>query len=264
MRSIEDIANFRVVDVPCRHWSNKKTNETRNKVYGRAYEVVLEFKDGSSARDIATFRAKGAGRDCFELSDSTLCFKIYPELQYNTNELEYDVLRKYYALCPEHIPFAVKQHRAAVSGHNGYPVDPDIFLLEFTGETLRARCRDLDDRSEAEIAVTVQEWMCQIVTMTQKAHQVGIVWHEDFHSENITWNSRTSQWCLIDLDIDNTKPQPANFEQCWTVAARRLKKDKPHLGRAGSIMEALLVHLHNQWHPITGDGLRQKLGLVRV
>ena len=42
----------------------------------------------------------------------------------------------------------------------------------------------------------MKRWMWEMVEMSAKAYAVGMIWHHDFHENNITWNERTGE-CLM-------------------------------------------------------------------
>ena len=262
--SLTDIRQFRVTDLPCVHWQSQKVNKTRKKTYGKAYEITLHLTSGEQVRDIAEHCANGAGRDCFSLREFPLCLKMYSETTWQSNRNEYEMLKKYYHLLPEHLPCPVGWQRQEVFGQTGYLVDSDMLLVQNVGEMFERRLQLLRDSpaSDEAINMEVKKWLCELVDMSHAAFQKGIPWYVDMHMDNVTWNQRTGSWYLIDLDVESTRITHPTFEKCWHEGGKHLKMGADKYGCGGhTLIRVVNEHLLNQW-TITPDGFRAKLGFV--
>ena len=224
MADISNIVGYRIVFPGCGWWPNKKSNQSRNKVYCKQYEIELTFDNGKTFKDVMIHGAKGAGRDCYFLQETDLCLKMYPELAYTTNEKEATGSAKFQPLVPMHLPQVVRQRREEVDTHSNKKVLSDTLLVQMVGETLGTRLGKVATKTcDAALQQEMVQWLRDIAIMTENLTRVKLQWNEDFHCENIAWYEKTKTWYVIDLEHWETTTQTC--QQQWSAAGKRLLRD---------------------------------------
>ena len=266
MCDVKDVVDFFVSDGPSEHWNNKKSNKSRGKIFGKTYEVVVVLSSGKRMRDCATFVANGAGRDVFFLQELPLVLKMYSEMEYDSNEKEFGVLQRFYDRLSNHLPYPVKHKRQELIGHFNQRLQVDMLMVEKVGGPLNKRAAALNQMPEDHIQHEIRTWVCDIVELSEKCRDAGLLWYHDLHGGNIVWNDQTARWYLIDLDLTGATSYPT-FEKQWhEVAKKWLHQVAPSLGRAGYHLGHIARnYLHSSGHntpkTISADLLRGLLGL---
>lgn len=259
-----DVHAFRIVQPPAVFWQKQALNPSRKKFYAKAYEIVCTFRSGEEVRDRLVWRAKGAGRDCFVCERLPYCLKAYTEMQYNTNETDFEGARRWQPRAPQHLPRAHARQLVTMQGQSSGLQKVDALLVDYVGTTLTDTLVELcpNDTLTAVQTAQVAAHLVAIVRMTETLHGIGLVWNEDFHSGNIAWNRHVRQWYMIDLETWAENTSQATLRQEWQKAGKRLQRDTGG-GVAGTYFRSLLKHVVNT-HTVSSHELAQTLGISRA
>ena len=247
--SLRDIVRFYVTPLP-----------------GVSYEVGLVLETGHTHRDMATQRTCDSRWSCFGLQEWPLLLKMIPDVteasQHFWCKREFSRLSKCHTACPDHVPFPVGYVATELPSQRARSMAPAaVLLVEDVGENLASRCRGLANTDlDPGCDLTIKQWLCEIVAMTEEAYRKQLFWHVAFDAYTVCWNDRTQRWYLSELDIEGPVE---SFETCWQRAVNHFKLSVRYTNRAlGTLFHLMEIHLTNPCEPITAVGLRRKFGLT--
>ena len=259
MSNLSHVDSFRIL-TPCDWWPNRKAYQSRNKLYCKGYAIELTMKDGTIHTSSMQWHSKGAGRDCYMVVDAKLCVKMYPELNFAHNMNECAAFKQWHPHLPEHVPLAISQHIQEVRNRFDSMVPSDVFLLEATGRTLKSMLLDLNHAGpmdESKEAI-VRGYVMGLVEMSERVHRQGLVWYEDFHSGNVTFDPEKGSWVLIDLEGFELVPAGFTLAQGWNKAGKRLCKESETGDSGEYFKQCVQIHLR-QKSSLSVEDIRAKL-----